>query len=149
MDPLTRRIVARFIEAARAIVVSPFKMAPCSNCGGEGTYTEDATVGDVALQVKALCARCFGTGTDPKSLGALRKEAEDLAKTYEADKAKFEAAKEAWGPGRSNPSFGRWGYKLQTLKAKVDGRQKQLKQEDFRQEMGKKLARVAGAAASR
>lgn len=139
MDALTQRILNRF--AARSIRVSPMEMKPCSHCGGEGTHTEKT------LKVKSLCGRCFGTGTDPKSFEALQKESTEMSAEYQAKYDKFQQDKKNWGPGRSRPQFGQQGKNLQTLRAKVTARENQLKHEQERLDLGKHLARLAGAAA--
>ncbi len=142
MDVLIRRIVARFLEGARAVNVPPLKLDKCKHCQGEGIH-EDKTFG-----VKSVCTRCFGTGTDPDSFKALQDEAEDLAKQYKKNYDQFQKEKKKWGPGRSNPSFGRGsGFDLQTLRIKMTARQSQFKKEKTRWDLGRKLARIAGAAA--
>jgi hypothetical protein len=142
MDASIQRIVARFLAAARRVNVAPFKLDSCRHCGGEGTHTEKT------LQVKSLCAACFGTGTDSKSFKTLQAETKELETRYQTDYDAFEKAKKQWGPGRSNPSFGRAkGMDLQTLRIRMTARQDQLKHEQERLDLGQGLAVKAGAAA--
>jgi hypothetical protein len=140
LEDLIQRVMARF--AARAVTVPPFKMDPCRHCGGEGVHTEKT------LRVKNLCVRCFGTGTDPKSLESLETETQSLSEQYQLEYDKFQKAKKQMGPGRSYRPFGTpQGMDLQTLRIKVTSRQEQLRLEQSRWDMGKQLARLAGAAA--
>ena len=140
LEVLVQRVAARF--AARNIKVAPMKMEACRLCGGEGCIVAEKSLG-----VKSTCGRCFGTGTDPDSLRALKDETDSLTEKYNKDKARLEADKKWWGPGKSNPAFGRRGRELQTLKAKVDARTKQWEHEKFRSDVGKKVAKQLGAAA--
>ena len=141
LQTLTHRVVGRFLEAARAVNVPPMKLDSCQHCGGEGVHTEKT------LQVKNLCVRCFGTGTDPKALKALREEASSLTEQYQQEYEKFQQEKKKWGPGRSRPPFGTQGFGLQTLRITMTARQEQLNREQARLDMGKQLAKLAGAAA--
>lgn len=144
MEPLVQRIVARFLEAGRYVNVSPMKLGPCEHCGGDGVHV------DGKFNVKILCIKCFGTGTSQKDLRALQNETEELETRYEKDKGAFSQEKKEWGPGRSNPSFGRSrGKNLQTLHIKAQARRKQLDEEMKRLELGKDSAKTVGAAASR
>jgi hypothetical protein len=140
LEALIHRVMTRF--AARSVNVPPFKMEPCRHCDGDGVHTEKT------LQVKNLCVRCFGTGTDPKSMEALNAEVQSLTEQYQLEYHKFQKAKKQWGPGRSHRPFGtQQGFDLQTLRITMTTRQEQLQQELARLDMGKQLARVAGAAA--
>jgi hypothetical protein len=139
MRDLAQRVADRY--AARALNVPPMKLDPCKNCGGEGMHVEKS------LQVKNLCVRCFGTGTDPKALGTLREETTKLGEQFQKDYAAFEKERKPYR-GRSVRQFGvGQGYDLQTLRITWTARQEQLKNEEARLDMGKQMARIAGAAA--
>lgn len=144
MDAILRRVVSRFLEAARNVQVAPMPMAECKHCRGEGVHVNEA------LKVKSLCARCLGTGTEPDSYEALKKSAKELSDQYEADWQALDKAKKQWGPGKSNPSFGRTkGKALQELRIRSTARQDQLKEESKRWDLALDLALAAGAAATR
>lgn len=100
-----------------------------------------------SMRVKNLCVRCWGTGTDLKSLEALQKVAKELGAEYQQRYDAFQQEKKPY-KGKSIPSFGRQrGKDLQTLRIKAQARQDQYEKEEARFAMGKNLARVAGAAA--
>jgi len=138
VEALIHRVVARF--AARYVNVPPMPLDACRHCGGRGINTEET------LKVKSVCASCFGTGTDMKSFKALMDEAEDLTAQYENGMAQFRQDKKPYR-GQSVPSFGQRGRGLQTLRITMTARQEQFKQEAARFDLGRKLARLAGAAA--
>lgn len=140
MSPLIQRVVARF--AARNVKVAPLKMDPCRHCGGGGYHVEKD------LDVKSICGRCFGTATDPDSVRKLQANVEELVEKYEKDKTRLDADKKWWGPGKSNPSFGRRGRELQALKIRVDARREQLEHEKRRMKRAKALAIAIARAAA-
>jgi hypothetical protein len=137
VDYLPSRIVARF--AARTFNFQPLPMDLCRNCGGDGVIAE--------RDVKGQCMRCWGTGTDPKSIGELQERVAELTAQYQKMDAAFQKAKER-SLGRSNRDLGMTGRDLQTLKGEIEARTAQLKEELDRQGFGIQMARLAGAKAS-
>ena len=142
MDTLIPKVVARFLQSARNIRVAPLPMEKCPACQGAKVLT------DSAFDLKTTCTRCLGTGIDPNSFEALKKDVKDIEDRYTVKHKKFQEDKKEWGPGRSRLQFGLGqGRDLQTLGAKKSARQEQLRKENARWDTAKKLARAVGAAA--
>ena len=138
---LVQRVVARF--AGRNVYVQPMEMKPCRTCRGEGVHENKQ------YAYKFVCIRCFGTGTDPDSVGALREETEKLGKQYREDYAAFERERKPY-KGRSVRQFGVGrGFDLQTLRITHTEREKQLAHEDERIEEAQKRAAFIGAMAAK
>jgi hypothetical protein len=139
LSELIQRVVARY--AARYVNVPPWKIGPCKHCGGAGVHVE------APLQVKGICVKCWGTGSDPDDVGALREETQNLGLKYQQGMADFEKEKAPYR-GRSVRRFGPGrGMDLQTLRITWTTREEQLKHEDKRIEMGKDLAKFAAKVA--
>lgn len=135
---LVQRVVARY--AARAFNFKPLPMDPCKHCGGDGVHTEQTH------RVKNLCVRCWGTGTDPKSVETLQDRVAELTKTYQNKDVAFQEAKKR-ALGRGSKQLGMMGMELQTIRGEWTVREAQLKEEQERVNIGKQMAKIAGAAA--
>jgi hypothetical protein len=135
---IVQRVVARF--AARAFNFQPLPMGPCNNCKGEGVHTESTH------RVKSLCVRCWGTGTDPKSVETLQEKVDGLTQAYQAKDKIFQEAKKR-AMGRGGRELGMMGMELQTIRGEWTVREAQLKEEQERVNLGKQMAKIAGAAA--
>jgi len=138
---LVQRVVARF--AGRNVYVEPMEMKSCRTCRGTGVQTNKQ------YSFKFSCLRCFGTGTDPDSVEALRRETEGLGEQYRKDYAAFEKARKPYR-GRSVRQFGvGTGFDLQTLRITHTEREKQLAHEDERIKEARKRAAFIGAMAAK
>ena len=135
---MAQRVAARY--AARSFNFKPVSLDSCRHCGGEGVHLEKS------LQVKNLCVRCWGTGTEPKSIAALQAQTDEIAETYRFKREEFEGIKKKH-MGRGSRQLGMMGRDLQTLNGVFRDRKERLDHELARIDMGKQLAKVAGAAA--
>lgn len=135
---IVTRVLLRF--AARSVKVPPFEIGPCTYCSGSGTTKNSE------MRVTSTCARCFGTGSDPKAVTLLEAEVSRLRDEYEKRHGQFQQAKPFW-VGRGTPAFGQIGKDLQTIRIVLTSREEQAKLERARINFAKHLALVVGAAA--
>ena len=136
---LVQRVALRY--AARALNIPPVKMDSCQHCGGNGIHV------DKRHQLKYVCPRCIGTGTEPSSVKSLRDLVGDLDDKYRKDYEAFQKEKKPYR-GRSVRQFGTArGRALQTLRLTLTARKEQLDREKERFEAGKRYLMEAASRA--
>ena len=117
---MAQRVAARF--AARSFSFKPVSIDNCRRCGGEGTLS------DRQYQIKYTCNQCWGTGSEPDSVEALRKQVDEIAETYRFKQEEFEGIKKKYR-GRGSRQLGMMGRDLQTLNGAYTDRKEALDHE--------------------